>query len=105
MSNALLIIVLIIVFIAGFIFIPQLMIKRAVKQVVAILRKHGATSAKMAKFADEMGIKPQGMFTLNMGLRDYKYHALQALLKHEIVQLTEEGKVYLVEEKTYLLKI
>jgi len=105
MSNVLAIVLLIIFFLAGFIFIPQLMLRRAIKQVIAIFRKHGATSSKSAKFVDEMGIKPKGMFSLNMGLRDYKYHALQALLKGEIVQLTDDGKAYLVEEKVYMLKI
>ncbi len=104
MQDILAIILLIIAFLAGIIFIPQLMLRRAVKQVLVIFRKHGAQSPGSAKMIDEMGIKPQGMFSLNFGLRDYKYHAVQALIKGEIIAVTEEGKVYLQEDKVTLLK-
>jgi hypothetical protein len=105
MSDILLIVLLVILFLAGIIFIPQLMMRRAIKQVIAIFRKHGATAANSAKHIDEMGIKPQGMFSMNFGLRDYKYHAVQALIKGEVVTVTEDGKVYLQENKVMLLKL
>ncbi len=105
MNDILVIVLVIIVFLAGMIFIPQFMLRRAIKQVITIFRKHGATSEKSAKHIDEMGIKPQGLLSLNFGLRDYKYHAVQALIKAECVVVTDDGKVYMVEDKIMMLKI
>jgi len=105
MSNVLTIILLIVLFLLGIIFIPQFMLRRAIKQVIAIFRRYGATSAKSAKMLDEMGIKPQGMFTMNFGLRDYKFHAVQALIKGEIIKATEDGKMYLLEDKVMSLRL
>jgi len=31
--------------------------------------------------------------------RDYKPHALTTLIRAEIIQMTEDGKLYLLEEK------
>ena len=62
-------------------------------------------SPKSAKMLDEMDIKQQGMFSLKFGLRDYKFHAVQALMKSEIIKETDDGKAYLLEDKLMLLKI
>jgi len=40
-----------------------------------------------------------------MRFRDYKPAALQGLIRVEIVQVTEEGKVYLSEEKLKTTKL
>jgi Sec-independent protein translocase protein TatA len=99
METALFIIIIIVLFIFGVIILPQFMLRRAVKQVVKIFRRSGATSKSSARTLKELGIKPQGLFSLNFGLRDYKYYAVQALMKSEMIQEAEEGKLFLREEK------
>ena len=104
METALYIIIIVVLFILGVVVLPQMMLRRAIKQVVAIFRNNGATTKSSAKLLEEMGIKQQGMFSLRFGLRDYKPYAAQALLKYGVLEQTEEGKLYLNESKTHMLR-
>jgi hypothetical protein len=99
METALFIIIIVVLFILGVIVLPQFMLRRAIKQVIALFRKYSATSTGSAKQLTDLGIKPNSMFSFNFGLRDYKFYAVQALMKHEIVMQLEDGRLYLVEDK------
>jgi len=79
--------------------IPRWLTRRAARQVIKIFREHNATDAKNAKSIDELGLVPPGMLERMMRRRDYKPYALNALMKAEIIQATEDGKLYLSEEK------
>ena len=79
--------------------IPRWLTRRAARQVIKIFRGHNATDAKNAKSIDELGLVPPGMLERMMRRRDYKPYALNALTKAEIIQATEDGKLYLSEEK------
>ena len=46
-----------------------------------------------------MGLNPADFMTRITSLRDYKPQALQILMGEGVVASTEEGKLYLVEEK------
>jgi hypothetical protein len=74
-------------------------VKRATRQVIQILREHNATDAKNAKTIDELGLAPRGMMEGMFKGRDYKPYALSALMKAEIIRQTEDGRLYLSEEK------
>ena len=79
--------------------IPRWLLRRAARQVIKIFREHNATDSKNAKTIDELGLRPPGVMERMMRRRDYKPHALNALMQAEIIQRTEDGKLYLSEEK------
>ena len=98
MSNTLIIIVLVLILLLAMFVLPQFFIGRAIKKVIRIMRDNNAVGARHAKFADEMGLQPKGMLENLMRPRDYKPRALQFLISANIVQMTDEGKIYLSEE-------
>ena len=99
MNEVLIIILLIIVALVSMLVIPQWLIKRAIPQVIRIFREHNAIDIKNAKTIDELRLRPRGMMQQMFRRRDYKQYALTALMRADIVQMTEDGKLYLSEEK------
>jgi hypothetical protein len=79
--------------------IPRWRLKRAIRQVIDIFRKHNAVSAGNAKTIDELGLRPRGLMERMLRTRDYKPYALTALMNAGVVKTTEDGKFYLSEEK------
>ena len=100
-ANIWLILALLVVFILGVYVIPQWRFKRSVKQVLAIFRNNNALGrADNARTMEELGFRFQRTLMQQMLRgRDYRSYALSALLKAQIVQETEDGKLYLLEEK------
>lgn len=93
----LVILVLVIVIVAAFV-LPQLFTKQAIPSVIRIFRKHDALGISGSKTADKLGIKPQTMTQRMFKRSDYKPRALQLLISANIIQMTEDGKLYLSEE-------
>jgi hypothetical protein len=79
--------------------IPRWRLKRAIREVIQIFREHNATDIKKAKAIDELGLAPRSMMEGMFRGRDYKPYALNALMRAEVVNRTEDGKLYLSEEK------
>ena len=79
--------------------IPRWLMRRAGRQVIEIFRKHNAIDSKTARTVDELGLRPPGMWERMMRRRDYKPHALNALMQGGVIQVTEDGRLYLSEEK------
>ena len=79
--------------------VPRWLVKRAVMQVIKIFRNQNATDSKNARTIDELGLRAPGMLQKMGRRRDYKPQALGVLVQAEIVQVTEDGKFYLSEEK------
>ena len=73
--------------------------RRAARQVIKIFRAQNATENKNARTIDELGLRPPGMMERMMRRRDYKPQALNALVQVGVVKVTEDGKLYLSEEK------
>ena len=48
---------------------------------------------------DELGLRPQGMMGGMFKGRDYNQYALSLLMKADIIQTTEDGKLYLSEDR------
>jgi hypothetical protein len=67
--------------------------------VIAIFRRNSALDKKTAKTIDELGLKPHGFAEGMFHGRDFKPYALDALAKAGIVKSTEDGRLYLVEDK------
>jgi len=84
---------------AAVFFIPRWLMGRALRQVVRIFRNYNATESKNACTIDELGMSPPGVFERMMSRRDYKPHALSSLRQAGVIQETEDGKLYLSEEK------
>ena len=87
-----------IVFLVVMFVLPQMLIRRAIPSVLKILMEHNATSPKSAKAVDELGLADQTLAQRLWKPRDYKPRALQLLLSSNIVQMTDEGKLYISEE-------
>jgi hypothetical protein len=73
------------------------LMKRALKQVILILRHGQALSPQTAKTEAELGFKRKGIFEIR-GLRDYKPSAMQLLIRQEIIGVTEDGRIFLSED-------
>lgn len=73
------------------------LMKRAIRDVLKMFRTGQAMTPETAKFQDELGFKKRSFIQFK-ALRDYKPTALQVLIRNNIVQVTEEGRVYLSEE-------
>ena len=99
MDLALFILILVVAFILGVFVLPQFLIRRAIRSVIQIFQQHNAVGVKSAKTLEELGLQPKPMFQKMFKTRDYKPQALQALIHSDIIQMTEDGKFYLAEEK------
>jgi len=98
MNDTLMVIILIIVFVVVALVLPQFMVMRSAPKVIRIFREKDAVGEKKAKAMEELGIKQRSMIENVLRRRDYKPRALQLLLSANVVQMTEDGKLYLDEE-------
>ena len=93
------VVLLIVFFIALLIALPFMMNKRAIRQVIRRFRDRQALDPSTAKTIDELGLTPPSFRERLMRFRDYKPAALNGLVRIGIVQVTEDGRFYLSEEK------
>jgi hypothetical protein len=86
-------------------FLPQFLYKRAMKQVITILTRFKAFSAESAKTPRDLGLAQRGWIQ-NLGRnRDYKPRALQMLIEYKIVLKTADDRVYLDKTQAALYKL
>jgi hypothetical protein len=95
-----LLIFVIIIFLVALSFSGFLM-KRAIFKVAETFCRQDALDRSHAKTIDELGLQPPGFLGRITRFRDYKPQALQILVKREIIQMTPEGKLYMVEERLH----
>lgn len=98
MNDWVIIAILAVVLLLAMFILPQFFIARAMKKVVKIFRENNAVGVRHAKTAEVLGLEQKGMFERMMRPRDYKPRALQYLMQVNIIEMTEDGKLYLVEE-------
>lgn len=99
MENVIIIVLIVVLALLALFVIPVWRLKRATRQVIRIFIELSATSVKNAKTLDELGLRPRGRLEGMLRTRDYKPQALDGLWKAEIVQTTEDGRLYLSEER------
>ncbi len=99
MDTTLFIVIVVIVLILVTFVIPRLLFKRALSGVIQVFRRQGAFDVKSARTIDELGLRPRAMLQGMFKGRDYKPYALEILRKADIVQMTEDDRLYLSEEK------
>ncbi len=105
MENSLFIVLLILLFLVSFFILPQWRMRRAVRQVVEIFRENNALHPSTAKTPEQLGFKrPEGALSSLFRGRDYRLYALNMLLKAQIIQQLEDGRLYLQEEKLSQLR-
>ncbi len=99
METVIFIAVIVILAILAIFVVPRWRMKRAFRQVIQIFRAHNALNIKSAKTAEELGLVPRGMLDGLFRGRDYKPFALNLLTQGDIIQKTEDDKLYLSEAK------
>ncbi|MGD9394441.1 MAG: hypothetical protein PVJ81_05775 [Dehalococcoidia bacterium] len=67
--------------------------------MIKIFRRNSALDKTTAKTIDELGLRPRGFVEGMFHGRDFKPYAMDALVKAGIVKSTDDGRVYLDEEK------
>jgi uncharacterized protein YneF (UPF0154 family) len=87
----------IIVFLALAFLGSNFMARRAIKSLIKMFRNGQALTPETARTTEELGMKPRRMLQLK-AFRDYKPAALQFLMRHNIIQATEDGRFFLSEE-------
>lgn len=83
----------------GLYVIPRFMLNRAIAKVIKIFREQNVINIKSARTLEELGLKPRTIVDTLFKGRDYKQYAVQLLSKGEIILMTQDGRVYLSEEK------
>lgn len=92
-------IVIFLLMILALMFIPRFMIKRAIKQTIAIFRHFGALREDQARTRTELGLDPPDFMARITSLRDYKPSAMQILMNEGVIVSTPAGKLYMDPEK------
>jgi len=104
-TTVLFILLIIILAILGFSVLPQIRIKRAVNQVVAIFERNSALDVRSAKTIDELGLGPPTLLQSMMRIRDFKPYALQMLIQADVIRQTNGGRLYLWPDKLAAINI
>lgn len=98
MNETALVIIGVIVVLAIAMFLSRFLMMRAFSTVIKIFQEYNAINDKNAKTIDELGLRPPSFTQRMFRARDYKPQALNILIRADIIQTTEDGKLYLSEE-------
>jgi len=98
-GKVLLIIVFVIIAFGGGLYIRTFLTRRAIFRVIEIFYQHGALGMNGAKTLNELGLERPDLLQRMTRPRDYRQTALQVLIKEGIVNVMEDGRVYMIEEK------
>ena len=69
-----------------------------VRSLIKSLREHEATNIATAKTAEELNLRLGSSFGKFNLLRDYSSYSLKMLVDEGVVQVTEDGRLFLSEE-------
>jgi hypothetical protein len=98
-SRVILILILVIIVFGGGLYIGNFLTRRAIFKVIEIFCQHKALGINSAKTLHQLGLERPDFLQRVRGLRDYKQNALQILIKEGIINVNEDGRLYMVEEK------
>ena len=99
MVDVLVVLAMLVICFVLMIVLTTFLTKRAMGQVLRIMRYTGALDENSARTTTELGLNPPNLRERMMRMRDYKPKALNFLLELQIIQRTEDGRIYLSEEK------
>lgn len=97
--TVLLILLIIVLAILGFFVLPEIRMRRAVRQVVTIFQRHNAIDVRSARTIDELKLRPRSFLEGIGRIRDFKPYALKVLMDAEVVCQTDGGRLYLLQDK------
>ncbi len=85
---------------------PFLSSRRAIPKVIRIFREAGAIGKRNARPMEELLPRPgkRSIIKMMYAPRDYRLNALVTLLQKNIVQKTEDGKLFLSEKELKISK-
>jgi hypothetical protein len=92
------ILVVVLLLAAGY-YMSRYLYKRAIRRVVALFRREGATNPKNAKTLAELGLARTGLADTLLRPRDYKPYALRTLVQANVIREAEGGRAYLSEDE------
>jgi len=98
-GKVILIVVIVIIVIGGGSYIRTFLTRRAMFKVIEIFYQHGALGASSAKTQQELGLERPDFLQRMTRPRDYKQNALQILMKEGIINVSEDGRLFMVEGK------
>lgn len=96
MTNAIVVIVLILLVVLAF-YLWRYMLIRGVRTVVALFRNANALTSKDAVTLESLGLEPLPLMRRLFRPRDYKRPALQLLGQQGVIKMVEGAKFYLDE--------
>jgi len=98
-TRAIIFLILIMVLLLALAFLgSNFMMRRAVKAVIKMFRQGQALSPETARTAEELGFKRKSLLQFK-AFRDYKPSAMNVLMRADIIQTTEDGRVFLSEDR------
>ncbi len=97
--SILLIIILLVIAFGGGLYIRTFLTRRAIFRVVEIFYEHNALGVYGAKTLKELGLESPDFLQRMTRPRDYRQTALQVLIREGVVNMTEDGRVYMIEQK------
>jgi hypothetical protein len=81
----------------GMVYVSMALFTKAVRDVVRLFRRRGATAAVRAATVEELDLVPRPITQRMFMFRDYRPYALQTLMDVDVVRATGEGSLYLSE--------
>ena len=97
--NALIIIGILILLVGTALWLSRILMARAIRSLISSLREAGATTSANARTAEELNLRAKSTLRDFRVLRDYGPYALQILVRAGVVEVTEDGKLFLSEER------
>ena len=91
--------ILMIIVFGGVLYLRAFLTRRAIFKVIEIFYQHHALEIKGAKTPHKLGLERPDILQRMMRRRDYKQDALQILIKRGIILVSEDGRLYMLEEK------
>ena len=98
-SRVFLILILMVIAFGGGLYIRTFLTRRAIFKVIEIFYEHDALGTNGAKTLQELGLERPDILQRMTKPRDYKQNALQILIKEGIINVDENGRVYMIEGK------
>ena len=99
MEIAVFIVLVVVLLLLGMFIIPHWLLKRAISKVIRVFRVRNASGVENARTLEELGLGPKNVMQVMFRGRDYRQYALDVLIRAEIIRVTEDGRLYLSEEK------
>lgn len=97
-TRAVILLILIIILLLALAFFGStFLVKRAINTVIKRFKDNDALTPETAKTVADLGLARKGFFQLK-AFRDYKPAALDLLIRNNVIQITEDNRLFLSQE-------